>query len=206
MKLFYAPGVCSLSPHIVLREAGLPFDLVTTDIRAKTMAGGADYRSVNPLGYVPALLLDDGTLLTELPAIVQFIADRVPEKNLAPPAGSLARTRMQAWLSFVATELHRNCTPILNPTLANAVGEAGQAAFRERLATRLAHLDRHLADNDYLLGPDVSVADSYAFVVTGWTPRVGIDPAAYPNIQRFRERMLARPAVAAAMQAEGLSE
>lgn len=204
MKLYYAPGVCSLSPHIVLREAGLPFDLVTTDIRAKTMAGGADFRDVNPLGYVPALALDDGTLLTEGPAIVQYIADLVPDKKLAPPNGTIERTRLQGWLNFVATELHRNCTPILSPVFSGHIGEEGKQAFRNRLATRFAHLDEHFSKNDYLMGSAFTVADAYAFVITGWAPRVGVDLEPYPNLRAYRARIQARPAVEAAMRAEGL--
>lgn len=204
MKLYYAPGLCSLSPHIVLREAGLAFDLVTTDVRAKTRAGGENYREVNPLGYVPALALDDGTLITEGPAIVQYIADLVPEKGLAPPNGTLARTRLQGWLNFVATELHRNCTPIVSPAFSGHIGETGKQAFRDRLATRFQFLDEHFKANDYLMGPAFTVADAYAFVITGWAPRVGVDLGKYPNLRAYRERILERPAVQAAMRAEGL--
>ncbi len=117
MKLYYAPGVCSLSPHIVLEEAGLPYTLVKTDIRAKTIEGGSDYRTVNPLGYVPALALDDGTLLTEGPAIVQYIADKVPQKKLAPANGTLERYKMQSWLNFISSEVHYGFSPLFNPQM-----------------------------------------------------------------------------------------
>ena len=157
MKLFYAPGACSLSPHIVLHEAGMTFDKVKVDTKSKAMEGG-DYRSVNPLGYVPALELDDGTVLTEGPAIVQYIADKVPDKKLAPANGTLERTKLQSWLNFISTELHKGFSPLFNA----AMPEEAKQYFRERLATRFQHLDKHLADKDYLLGKAFSVADGDA--------------------------------------------
>jgi glutathione S-transferase len=200
MKLYYAPGACSLSPHIVLREAGLAFDTVRTDTKTKVMEGGGDYREVNPLGYVPVLQLDDGTRLTEGPAIVQWIADQVPEKKLAPTNGTRERTDLQRWLNFVSTELHKGFSPLFN----QAMPEAAKAIFRERLATRFAHVDRHLAANEYLMGKEFSVADAYLFVISNWAAAVGVDLAPYPNVLAFRKRIGGRPAVQAAMKAEGL--
>ena len=200
MKLYYAPGVCSLSPHIVLKESGLPFEAIKTDIRNKTTDGGGDYRKTNPLGYVPALELDDGTILTEGPAIVQYIADKVPAKNLAPANGTLDRYKLQSWLNFVSTEVHKGYSPLFNP----AVPDDVKTVFRERLMTRLAHLDKHLATNDYVMGKDFSVVDAYVFTTLGWAPRVNVDLSGFPNLAKFRERMMARPSVQAAMKAEGL--
>jgi glutathione S-transferase len=200
MKLYYAPGVCSLSPHIALEEAGLKHSLVKTDIRAKTIEGGADYKSVNPLGYVPALVLEDGTLLTEGPAIVQYIADKAPEKKLAPANGTAERYRLQSWLNFLSSELHKGFSPLFNPALSDEVKQV----FKERLATRLAHLEQHLAKNTYLMGETFTVADGYCFTVLRWTVPMKIDLAPYPNIQAYMKRIEARPAVQAAMKAEGL--
>jgi glutathione S-transferase len=199
MKLFYAPGACSLSPHIVLNEAGLSFDKVKVDTKSKAMPGG-DYRSINPLGYVPALELDDGTVLTEGPAIVQYIADRVPDKKLAPANGTLERTKLQSWLNFISTELHKSFSPLFNA----AMPQEAKQVFRERLATRFHHLDQHLADKDYLLGKAFSVADAYLFTVSNWAAHTGVDLSPFPSVLAYRKRVAARPAVAAAMQAEGL--
>jgi glutathione S-transferase len=201
MKLFYAPGVCSLSPHIVLKESGLPFETVKTDIKTKTTEGGDDYKKTNPLGYVPALALHDGTILTEGPAIVQYVADKVPEKKLAPANGTLERYKMQSWLNFVSSELHKGFSPLFNP----AMPEEAKQIAKDRLATRFAHLDAHFAKNNYLMGKDFSPPDAYAFAVLRWTAPTKIDLAPYPNIQAFMKRMQARPAVQAAMQAEGLA-
>lgn len=199
MKLFYAPGACSLSPHIVLNEAGLAFDKVKVDTKSKAMDGG-DYRSVNPLGYVPALELDDGTILTEGPAIVQYVADTVPGKQLAPPNGTLERSKLQSWLNFISSELHKGFSPLFNPSMPP---EAKQL-FRERLATRFQHLDKHLADKDYLLGKTFSVADAYLFTVSNWAAHTDVDLSAFGNVLAYRKRVAARPAVQAAMKAEGL--
>ena len=140
MKLYYAPGVCSLSPHIMLKEVGLPFEAIKTDIRAKTTEGGADYKKTNPLGYVPALGLDDGTILTEGPAIVQYIADKAPDKKLAPANGTLDRYKMQSWLNYISSEMHKGFSPLFNP----AMPDEGKKVSKERLMTRIAHLDAHL--------------------------------------------------------------
>jgi len=200
MKLYFSPGACSLSPHIVLLEAGLKFDKVKADTKSKIMDGGGDYRTVNPLGYVPALRLDDGTLLTEGPAIVQYIADKVPDKKLAPANGTLERTKLQSWLNFVSTELHKGFSPLFNPSMP----EDAKKIFRERLATRFAFLDKHLAGNEYLMGKTFSVADAYLFVVSNWASRVDVDLSSYANVLAYRKRISARPAVQAALKAEGL--
>ncbi len=200
MKLYFSPGACSLSPHIVLLEAGLPFEKVRADTKTKVMDGGGDYRTVNPLGYVPLLELDDGTRITEGPSIVQYIADKVPAKNLAPASGTLERTRLQSWLNFVTSELHKGFSPLFNASMP----EEAKKIFRERLATRFAHLDKHLAGNDYLMGKDFSVADAYLFVVSNWASRVDVDLSPYANMLAYRKRVGARPAVQAAMKAEGL--
>ena len=200
MKLYYAPGVCSLSPHIVLEEAGLKHDLVKTDIRAKTTEGGGDYKKVNPLGYVPALELDDGTLLTEGPAIVQYIADKVPDKKLGPAAGTTDRYRMLSLLNFISSELHKGFSPLFNPNLT----DDAKKIFRERLLTRLEHADKLLAGRDYLLGSAFSLPDAYLFTVLRWTVPLKIDLAPYANLQAFMKRMSERPAVQRAMRAEGL--
>ena len=200
MKLYYAPGVCSLSPHIMLKESGLPFEAIKTDIRAKTTEGGDDYKKTNPLGYVPALGLDDGTILTEGPAIVQYIADKVPDKKLAPANGTLDRYKMQSWLNYSSSEMHKGFSPLFNP----AMPDEGKKVSKERLMTRIAHLDAHLAKNDYIMGKSFSAPDAYAFTVLRWTVPMKIDLSAYPHIQAFMKRMQERPAVQAAMKAEGL--
>jgi glutathione S-transferase len=200
MKLYFSPGACSLSPHIVLLEAGLPFEKVKTDTKTKVMDGGGDFRTVNPLGYVPALQLDDGTILTEGPAIVQYIADKVPTKQLAPAAGTAERTKLQSWLNFITSELHKGFSPLFNPSMP----EEAKSIFRERLGTRFAHIDKHLANNAYLMGENFSVADAYLFVISNWAAPTKVDLAPYPNLLAFRKRMQERPAVQTALKAEGL--
>ncbi|HEX5999132.1 MAG TPA: glutathione transferase GstA [Hyphomicrobiaceae bacterium] len=204
MQLYYAPGVCSLSPHIVLEEAGLKYDAVKTDTKTKNLADGGDgaYFKVNPLGYVPLLVLDDGTKLTEGPAIVQYLADLVPEKKLAPPNGTLERIQLQSWLNFISSEIHKSFGPLFNP----ALPEAGRKIFLDRLANRFAHVNEHLAGRDYLLGKDFSVADAYLFTVSNWASRLNFDLAPYPNLVAYRKRVADRPAVQAAMKAEGLTK
>ena len=200
MKLYYSPGACSLSPHIVLKETGLPFEAVLAPTKTHKLEDGTDYYTINSKGYVPTLELDDGTRLTEGPAILQYLADQVPEKKLAPPAGTMARYRLQEWLNFVTSELHKGFSPLFNP----AMPDEAKKIFRERLASRFAHLDKHLASNDYLMGKDFSVADAYLFVVSNWAARVDVDLAPYANVLAYRKRVGARPAVQAAMKAEGL--
>ena len=200
MKLYYTPGVCSLSPHIVAREAGVPLTLVKTDIRAKTIEGGSDYKKVNPLGYVPALELDDGTLLTEGPAIVQYLADKAPEKRLAPANGTIERYRMQSWLNFISSEMHKGFSPLFNP----AMPDEAKKLAKDRLATRFEHLEKHFAGNDYLMGSSFSVVDAYLFTTLNWTKATGIDLSPYPKLQAFHARVAKRPAVQVAMKQEGL--
>ncbi len=204
MKLYFTPGVCSLSPHIVFKETGVPFQAVKTDIRAKTFEGGGDYKTISPLGYVPALQLTDGTILTEGPAIVQYIADQAPNANLTPAKGSSDHYKMLAWLNFVSTEVHKGFTPLLSPAIAPKLTDEAKTIFRDRLVARLTHLDKHMATNDYLLGKAFSVADAYCFTTLRWTAGIKLDLAPFPNLQAYMTRVQARPAVQAAMQAEGL--
>lgn len=200
MKLYYSPGACSLSPHIVLHEAGLPFTAVLASTKTHKLPDGTDYYSINPLGYVPLLELDDGTRLGEGPAIVQYIADQVPHKQLAPANGTLARYQMQSWLNFIATELHKGFGPLFNP----ATPADYKPALIERLRSRLAWVDQELAGKPYLMGESFSVADAYLFTVTGWAGHVKVDLSDLKNIAAFRQRMSARPGVQAALRAEGL--
>jgi glutathione S-transferase len=200
MKLYYSPGVCSLSPHIVLREAGLAFEAVLASTKTHQLADGTDYYTINPLGYVPMLELDDGTRLREGPAIVQYIADQAPQKNLAPAAGTLARYRLQEWLTFIGTELHKAFSPLF---MANMPDE-GKQIYRERLAKRFAWVDAQLEGKEYLLAEHFTVADAYLFVVTRWTKSTNVDISAYANLQAHQARIAARPAVQEALKAEGL--
>ena len=201
MKLFYAPGSSSLFPHIVLREAGLPFDPIKIDEHSKAISGGSDFRSVNPLGYVPALVLDDGTLLTEGAAIVQYVADLVPDKKLAPPNGTIERVKLQAWLNFCASEMHKGG---FSPLFYKGMPEEGRDVFRARLRKRFSHLNTHLTSNKYLMGSEYTVADAYLFVVSNWASWVNFDLSQYPAVLASRERMRSRPAVIAALKIEGL--
>ncbi len=200
MKLYYSPGACSLSPHIALHEAGLAFTPVLASTKSHKLQDGTDYYGINPLGYVPLLELDDGTRLREGPAIVQYIADQVPAKNLAPANGTLQRYRLQEWLTFIGTELHKGFSPLFNP----ATPEEYKTIARARLADRLAWVDGQLAGKPYLMGEQFTVADGYLFTVTNWAPIVGVDLSSYTHLNAYRERVAARPAVQAAMKAEGL--
>ena len=201
MKLYYSPGACSLSPHIVLHESGLPFEAIPAPTKTHRLPDGTDYYTVNPLGYVPLLELDNGERLREGPAIVQYIADQVPERQLAPANGTLARYRLQEWLTFIGTELHKGFSPLFNP----AVPEAVKPVFQERLAGRLAWVDGELAGRTFLMGDTFTVADAYLFTVTNWAPRVGVDISGLAHLQAYRARVAARPAVQAALKAEGLA-
>ncbi len=201
MKLFYAPGSSSLLPHIVLYEAGLPFIAIRINEHSKVIEGGGDYRKVNRLGYVPALALDDGTLLTEGAEIVQYIADQVPSKNLAPPSGTIARVKLQAWLNFISSEMHKGG---FSPLFYRSMPEEAKNIFRARLKARFTHLDEHLSRNEYLMGRDCSIADTHLFVVSNWASWVSFDLSPYPNVVSYRERISARAAVQTALEAEGL--
>uniref|UniRef100_UPI0037844B4E glutathione transferase GstA n=1 Tax=Piscinibacter sp. TaxID=1903157 RepID=UPI0037844B4E len=200
MKLYYSPGACSLSPHIVLREAGLAFEPVLASTKTHKLQDGTDYYGINPKGYVPLLELDNGERLTEGPAIVQYIADQVPAKKLAPTAGTMARYRLQEWLNFITSELHKSFSPLFNP----AMPEEGKALYRTRLGDRFKWVDGQLAGKNYLMGEDFSVADAYLFVVAGWGKHVGVDISGLANLGAFMARVGARPAVQEALKAEGL--
>lgn len=199
MKLYYSPGACSLSPHIVLREAGLAFEPVLASTKSHKLQDGTDYYSINPLGYVPMLELDDGTRLREGPAIVQYIADQAPAKNLAPANGTLPRYRLQEWLNYISTEIHKSFSPLFNPNMP----DEGKKIYRDRLANRFDFVNRELEGRQYLMGDHFTVADAYLFTVTRWTRPMGIDISAWPNLVAHHERVAARPAVQEALQAEG---
>ncbi|HEY0061455.1 MAG TPA: glutathione transferase GstA [Telluria sp.] len=202
MKLYFSPGACSLSPHIVLREAGMTFSLEKVDLRNKRTASGADYSAINPKGYVPALETDEGVLLTEGPAIIQYVADRAPGTALAPAAGSMARYQLVEWLNFISTEIHKAYSPLFNPAASADMKTQAHAALNKRYA----YLDGILGQRDYLLGATFSVADAYLFVLTNWAGPVQLDLAPYPNVQAFHARVGARAAVQEALRAEGLIE
>jgi glutathione S-transferase len=200
MKLYYSPGACSLSPHIVLREAGLKFEPVLASTKTHTLQDGTDYYTINPKGYVPTLELDNGERLTEGPAIVQYIADQAPTKQLAPANGTMARYRLQEWLNFITSELHKTYSPLFNP----AVPEDYKTIARSKLADRYRWLDTQLEGKSYLMGDTFGVADAYLFTITNWAKHVGIDLSAQKNVGAFVQRVAARPAVQEAMKAEGL--
>jgi len=200
MKLYYSPGACSLSPHIVLREAGLAFEPVAAPTKTHQLPDGTDYYTVNPLGYVPLLELDDGTRLREGPAIVQYIADQVPHKNLAPANGTLPRYRLQEWLTFIGTEIHRSFSPLFMPSMP----EEAKKIFRERLAKRLNFVNGELAGKQFVMGDHFTVADAYLYTVTRWTKPMAIDISGCPNLMAHHARVDARPAVQEALKFEGL--
>jgi len=200
MKLYFAPGACSLSPHIVANEAGIPVELVKVDTRSKTIAREGDFWAVNPKGYVPALELDDGAVLTEGPAIVQFLADRVPAAGLAPANGSFERVRLQEMLNYLTSEIHKSYSPLFKPDVLPAVRE-------ERLAyltRRYAFIEQQLEGRRYLSGDQFSVADAYLFTLTRWAGAVKLDLSGFPNLEAFQKRVGSRKAVVEAMRAEGL--
>ncbi|MHB9100371.1 MAG: glutathione transferase GstA [Sulfuricella sp.] len=200
MKLYYSPGACSLSPHIVLNEGGFTYDTERVDLATGTTETGADYKTINPNGYVPALLLDDGQMLTEGPAIVQYLADRVPEKRLAPPAGTMERYRLIEWLNFISTELHKGFGALFNPQ----TPEEWKTAVKAQLAQRIGHVSQRLEGKTYIMGDDFTVADAYLFTVLGWGKYVGIELSPWPTLTAYLGRVAARPAVQAALKAEGL--
>ncbi len=200
MKLYYSPGACSLSPHITLHESGLKFEHVLAPTKTHQLEDGTDYYTINPLGYVPLLELDDGTRLAEGPAIVQYIADQVPEKKLAPANGTLERYKLQSWLNFISAEVHRGFSPLFSP----ATPADYKPLIIDRLLSRLKWVDGQLAGKSYLMGEAFSVADPYLFTVTNWAAVVGVDISGFANLAAFRARMAARPAVQTAMKEEGL--
>lgn len=201
MKLYYSPGACSHAPHILLREAGLDFSLEKVDLGAKRTESGADFNAISPFGYVPALQLKDGTIITEGPAIDQYIADLVPAKKLAPAAGTPERYKLQSWLNFISTELHKQFTPMFS----KAVPEEYKTMVKEKLFQRFDTINAHLSTNAYLLGEGFTAPDAYLYTVLNWAKYFAIDLAKWPAIKSFMERVAARPSAQAAAKAEGLA-
>jgi len=201
MKLYFSPGACSLSPNIVLREAGANFELVRVDLKAHKTEKGDDFTQINPKGYVPALQLDDGRVLTEGVAIVQYIADTFPNAKLAPIAGTFERAQLQEQLNFIATELHKAFSPLFSPD----TSDAGRAAAVKKIESRLDIFEKTFADGrQYLLGNDFSVADAYLFTISTWAGHMKIDLKKWPKVAAFVERVGGRPKVQEALKAEGL--
>ena len=200
MKLYYSPGACSLAPHIVMHEAGVAFQPVLASTKTKKLADGTDYLTINPLGYVPLLELDDGQRLHECAVIVQYIADQAPAKKLAPAAGTMARYRLQEWLNFITSELHKSFSPLFNP----AMPEDGKAVYRARLLDRLGWVDSQLEGKAYLMGDQFTVADAYLFTVLNWAKPMKLDLSSYSHLNAFIKRVGERPAVQQAMKEEGL--
>lgn len=200
MKLYYSPGACSMSPHIALLEAGLPYDLVKVDLKAKKLENGDDFLAINPKGQVPALGLDDGTLLTEGPVIVQMIADQVPAKHLAPARDSKERYALQEWLNYITGELHKNFGPLFQPALSDDT----KTFFKDRINGKFRYVDGALAGKDYLMGKQFSVADAYLFTMLSWAERLKFDLSAMPVLMAYKARVAARPKVQEALTKEGL--
>ena len=200
MKLYYSPGACSLSPHIALLEAGLPYDLVKVDLRAKKLENGDDFLKVNPKGQVPALALDSGELVTEGPVIVQMIADKAAGKNLAPARDTAERYKLLEWLNFITAELHKNFGPMFSPVLA----DDAKAFFKDRVMGKFRYIDSQLAGRDYLMGSQFTVADAYLFTMLSWADRMKFDLTEMPNLIAYKARVAARPKVQEALTKEGL--
>jgi glutathione S-transferase len=198
--LYFSPGACSMSPHIALREAGLSFELEQVDLGKKTTKSGGDFLKVNAKGQVPVLELDSGEILTEGPAIVQYIADQAPKSGLAPANGTLARYHLQEWLNFVTSELHKGFSPLFKPNTPDAYKQIA----KDNLAARFDLLDKHLAGKKFLLGDGFTVADVYCFTILGWAKHHNIDFAKWPTVKAYIDRIAARPKVQEAMKAEGL--
>jgi glutathione S-transferase len=202
MKLYYAPGACSLSPHIALSEAGLPYELVKVDLRAKKLENGDDFLKINPKGQVPALALDSGELVTEGPVIVQMIADSVPAKHLAPGRDSVERYKLQEWLAYINGELHKNIGPLFNPMLP----DEAKAVFKDRAMSKFKYVDSQLAGHEYLLGKNFTVADGYLYVMLRWAEGMKFDLSGLSNLLAFKDRIAARPKVQEALVKEGLAK
>ncbi len=200
MKLYYAPGACSMASHIALHETGLPFEIDKLDSSTMTTAGGENFMQVNPKGYVPTIRLDDGSIMSEGAAVLQYIADQNAASGLAPRAGTMERYRLQEWLTFIGTELHKTYSPLFN----KAVSPEAKTRGFDLLTRRLGYVEAQLADKPYLMGEHFTVADAYMFVVVRWSDRVGFDLAPFPRIREYLARIAARPTVQAAMKAEGL--
>ena len=202
MKLYYSPGACSMSPHIVLREAGVNFELEQVDLKTKKTKAGADFKAINPKGMVPVLKLDSGEVLTEGPAIVQYIADQKPASGLAPKGGTIERARLQEWLNFITSELHKGFTPLFKPN----TPEDYKPIALDNLKERFGYLDKQLAGKQYLTGDKFTVADAYLFTVLGWSKYLNIDLTPWPNVVAFVARVGQRPKVKEALAAEGLTK
>ena len=200
MKLYYAPGACSLASHIALHEAGIPFEIDLLNFSTRTTASGEDFLQLNPKGYVPALKLEDGSILTEGAAILQYVADQNPDSGLAPKAGTIERYRLQEWLTFIGTEIHKSYSPLFNKASSDEIKNSA----RNMLSKRLGYVELQLASNPYLVGNNFTVADAYLFVVVGWSGYVGFDLSPFPKINEYIAKIATRPAVQAAMKAEGL--
>jgi len=200
MKLYYSPGACSLAPHIVARELGIDLELVKVDTKSKSIAREGDFWAVNPKGYVPALELDDGAILTEVSALLQYLADRKPDSHLVPKAGSIERYRLLELLGYIATEIHKGFGPLWYPTTPDAVKDSARAALRKRYA----YIEGLLVGRPYLLGDEFSLADAYLYTVTNWSRAAKLDLSEFPDLLAFQKRVAARPAVREALKAEGL--
>ena len=200
MKLYYSPGACSLSAHIALHETGMPFEIDRLIKSTKMTVGGENFMQINPNGYVPTIKLDDGSVLTECAVVLQYIADQEPGSGLAPKAGTMERYRLQEWLNFISSELHKSFSPLFNKDMTEIV----RTNARNHLTKRLGHVETQLANQPYLMGDHFTVADAYLFVVVNWCKLVGFDLAPFPKIQEYMARIATRPAVQAAMKAEGL--
>ena len=202
MKLYYTPGACSLSPHIVIRELGLDVALEKADIRAKKTESGGDFFAVTPKGQVPTLVLDDGQILTEGPVIVQYLADKKPEAGLLPAAGTMERVRVQEWLNHITSEIHKSYSPLFRPD----TPEEYKTTARTNLGNKYRLIDAQLKGKSYLTGERFTVADAYLFTVTNWAAHVGLDLTGFPNLLAFQQRVAARPHVQEALKAEGLAK
>jgi len=202
MQLYYSPGACSLASHITLREAGLPVELKKTDTKTKKLEDGSDYFAVNSKGAVPALRLDDGQVLTEGPAILQYLADQKPESKLAPKAGTLERYRLLEWLNFITSEVHKSFSPLFNP----AADAAVKQYTTQNIEKKFDWINKQLAGKQYLTGDQFTIADAYLFVVVNWSNFVGIDLGRWPALKAFQDRVAARPKVQEALAAEGLQK
>ncbi|MBW7923375.1 MAG: glutathione transferase GstA [Burkholderiaceae bacterium] len=198
MKLFYSPGACSRAVRIALHEAGMPFEGVLASTKTHKLPDGTDYYTINPKGYVPLLELDDGERLTEAQVILQWVADQAPEHRLAPPAGTMPRYRLMEWLSFVSTEVHKQFSPLFNPSYP----EEGKQINRTKILQRLGWVDAQLAGRQYLMGDGFTVADAYLYVISGWTAPMKIDISALKNLVAYRERVGQRPSVQRAVKEE----
>jgi len=200
MKLYYAPGACSLASHIALQETGLPFEIDKLNTATMTTVSGADFVKINPKGYVPTLAMNDGSILTEGSAILQYIADQNPDAGLSPKAGTMERYRLQEWLNYIATEIHKSYSPLFSKT----TPEETRINMQNLLSRRVGFVEAHLVNKPYLMGEGFTVADAYLFVVLNWSGRVGFELSPFPRVSEYLARIASRPCVIKAMKAEGL--